>query len=514
MTDRTSAPTSTPTPSVTCDTFFETHGGIALYIVAVIFVVVGLGVLCEADYKHCLLVITEKLNVSEDVAGATFMAAGTSSAEFFLSLIALLEPGETDDTGAGTIVGSAIFNVCVTIGLSALFAPSDANSVAWMPVMRDVVYNVLAFCWVIGTFADGKITWWEGMIGVALYASYVFFMVYNRRILHWFDHRVVQRIRARMGLPVQLPDVTRGAFGDGTTTNEVSVSSGESSREEEMEATEMSVLGSSSPSPSSSSPPPITTMTISDNDNKTTNDFSLDGGNTTDLEMEPMSAPMMPGEHRFRVWRHMCGRPWYTLDEGVWYQPHGALQWIVAIVGFPFRFLFHYTIPNAENPTFPRITVWFTFLICLVYLGAFTLAMVLCCQKIGCLLGMDEAVTGATILALGSSLPDALTSIFVARAGKADMAVSNVLGSNVFDVLIALGVPWMLLALIRSAPVLVDASGAVIYTGILFGGLFCFLGCMIWRSWRLDKFVAASLFLAYAFFLVFTILHEVRIIRF
>ena len=60
----------------------------------------------------------EKLSLSDDVAGATFMAAGSSSAELFLSFIALLEPGAaTDDTGAGTIVGSAIFNVCVTIGL-------------------------------------------------------------------------------------------------------------------------------------------------------------------------------------------------------------------------------------------------------------------------------------------------------------------------------------------------------------------------------------------------------------
>ncbi len=67
------------------------------------------------------MVIAAKLQLSDDVAGATFMAAGNSSAELFLSLFALLEPGESDDTGAGTIVGSAIFNVAVTIGLAAAF---------------------------------------------------------------------------------------------------------------------------------------------------------------------------------------------------------------------------------------------------------------------------------------------------------------------------------------------------------------------------------------------------------
>ncbi len=82
----------------------------------------------------------------------------------------------------------------------------------------------------------------------------------------------------------------------------------------------------------------------------------------------------------------------------------------------------------------------------------------------------------------GSSLPDALTSVFVARAGKGNMAVSNVLGSNVFDVLFALGVPWLLLTIISGKSVIVTGGGAVIYTGILFGSLLLFVVAMIWRK--------------------------------
>jgi K+-dependent Na+/Ca+ exchanger-like protein len=475
----------TPAPAVHCTSDFDSRGGIALYIVVVILVVMGLGVLCEGDYKHALLVLTEKLNLSDDVAGATFMAAGSSSAELFLSLIALLEPAATDDTGAGTIVGSAIFNVCITIGLSALFSPPSDNEVRWRPIARDVVYNVLAFSWVIGSFADGEILWYEAMLGVMLYGSYVVFMVYNV-ILMKLVERVLTRCCRRRNTaagPAPSPLQTEQSFAQGVQPLQ---SEGEGSADGGG-GTEMELVR---------------------------DDTTVEREATVDLEQEAPSAPMMSGEHHFYVWKTVFGRPIYRHREGFWVRPVGGFEWVLAVATAPFRALFHYTLPNAENPTLPRACVWITFSLCLVYLLGFTLAMVVACQKIGCLLGMDEAVVGATLLAWGSSLPDALTSIFVARAGKGNMAVSNVLGSNVFDVLFALGVPWLILTVVSQKPVVVNGSGAVIFTGILFGSLAVFCVCMFARRMKLDKVVALVLFLFYILFLTFLLLHELEIIAF
>ncbi len=475
--------TLTPAPAVRCTSSFDKEGGIAVYILVVVLVVIGLAVLCEGDYKHALLVLTEKLNLSDDVAGATFMAAGSSSAELFLSLIALLEPGETDDTGAGTIVGSAIFNVCITIGLSALFSPVVSNVVQWRPIARDVVYNVLAFCWVIGSFADGEIVWYEALLGVLLYASYVVFMMYNAVLMKLIE-RLLRRCcrRSAAAAPVAPPPLqTEQAFAESLQ------SGGEATANEAGTATELELIK---------------------------DETTVEREATNDLEQEAASAPMMPGEHYFYVWKTVCGKPVYRLREGFWERPTNGREWVVAVVGLPFRALFHYTLPNAENPTLPRMSVWITFTLCLGYLLLFTLALIVCCQKIGCLLGMDEAVVGATLLAWGSSLPDALTSVFVARAGKSSMAVSNVLGSNVFDVLFALGVPWLLLTVFGDRPVLVNGGGAVIYTGILFGALGAFGLAIFWRRWKLDKLVAVVLVLFYAGFLTFVVLHEVGLIVF
>lgn len=57
---------------------------------------------CDDFFVPSLEVISEKMQLSEDVAGATFMAAGSSAPELFTSLMGVLQ--ETD-VGVGTIVG-------------------------------------------------------------------------------------------------------------------------------------------------------------------------------------------------------------------------------------------------------------------------------------------------------------------------------------------------------------------------------------------------------------------------
>ena len=55
-------------------------------------------------------------------------------------------------------------------------------------------------------------------------------------------------------------------------------------------------------------------------------------------------------------------------------------------------------------------------------------------------LGMTETLVGLTIVAVGTSLPELVTSIVAARKGEVDMALGNAIGSNVFNILMVLGV--------------------------------------------------------------------------
>ena len=62
----------------------------------------GLAVVCDDFFVPSLEVICEKLSLSEDVAGATFMAIGSSAPELFTSVVGVIQD---TDVGVGTIVG-------------------------------------------------------------------------------------------------------------------------------------------------------------------------------------------------------------------------------------------------------------------------------------------------------------------------------------------------------------------------------------------------------------------------
>ena len=60
-------------------------------------------------------------------------------------------------------------------------------------------------------------------------------------------------------------------------------------------------------------------------------------------------------------------------------------------------------------------------------------------SKIAVNLGMSEALVGLTIVAVGTSLPELVTSATAARKGDSGMALGNVVGSNIFNILLILG---------------------------------------------------------------------------
>lgn len=70
--------------------------------------------------------------------------------------------------------------------------------------------------------------------------------------------------------------------------------------------------------------------------------------------------------------------------------------------------------------------------------------------------GLSEAIIGLTIVAIGTSLPELVTSIIAAKKGESDIAVGNVIGSNIFNVFLILGVSSTILPMNVSNTYLYD----------------------------------------------------------
>lgn len=98
--------------------------------------------------------------------------------------------------------------------------------------------------------------------------------------------------------------------------------------------------------------------------------------------------------------------------------------------------------PSKEE-TGELLPLWKCFLLIvigLVLIIAGGQAVVYSAKAIAAALGMTETLIGLTIVAIGTSLPELVTSIVAARKGEAGLAVGNVVGSNIFNLLFILGI--------------------------------------------------------------------------
>ena len=68
-----------------------------------------------------------------------------------------------------------------------MIATGNTLQLDWKPVTRDCFFYAAAIGGIVGTFAGGRVDWWEGGIYVAFYVTYIVTMMYNVRLMRWLD---------------------------------------------------------------------------------------------------------------------------------------------------------------------------------------------------------------------------------------------------------------------------------------------------------------------------------------
>lgn len=97
-------------------------------------------------------------------------------------------------------------------------------------------------------------------------------------------------------------------------------------------------------------------------------------------------------------------------------------------------------------------------------------------------LGVSERVIGLTIVAVGTSLPELVTSVTAAAKGNTDIAVGNIIGSNIFNILCVAGLSAAITPLVFSAEFVIDGIIAAGAAAIL--ALFCYLPGHTLKRWH------------------------------
>ena len=123
-----------------------------------------------------------------------------------------------------------------------------------------------------------------------------------------------------------------------------------------------------------------------------------------------------------------------------------------------------------------------------------------------CLVGVPTITLSLLVVASGTCLPELVVAMVVARKGQATAAVSTALGSNVFDILIALGLPW---AIYASAYGPVHIAHAFELTLLMALSTVVFLIISLTNAWTYTARHGYFLLVLYVLFNVYVILDAI-----
>ncbi|XP_026256487.2 sodium/potassium/calcium exchanger 3 [Urocitellus parryii] len=532
------------------------QGAVVLHVLCAMYMFYALAIVCDDFFVPSLEKICERLHLSEDVAGATFMAAGSSAPELFTSVIGVFIT--KGDVGVGTIVGSAVFNILCIIGVCGLFAGQVVALSSWC-LLRDSIYYTLSVVALIVFIYDEKVSWWESLVLVLMYLIYIVIMKYNACIHQCFERRtkgagnmvnglannaeiddssncdatVVLLKKANFhrkasvimvdellsayphqlsfseaGLRIMItshfPPKTRLSMASRMLINERQrlINSRAYANGESEVAIKIPIKHTVENGTGPSSAPDRGA-------NGTRRDDSVaEAGNETENENEDNENNENDEEEEEEEEEEEG--PYTPFDP-----PSGKLETVKWAFTWPLSFVLYFTVPNCNKPRWEK---WFmvTFASSTLWIAAFSYMMVWMVTIIGYTLGIPDVIMGITFLAAGTSVPDCMASLIVARQGMGDMAVSNSIGSNVFDILIGLGLPWALqtLAVDYGSYIRLNSRGLIYSVGLLLASVFVTVFGVHLNKWQLDKKLGCGCLFLYGVFLCFSIMTEFNVFTF
>lgn len=554
----------------TCDASWEENSGGIPYVIISIYLFLGIAIICDGAFIDSLTMICSRygLNLPPDVAGATFMAAGSSAPELATSFLGVFVAASP--VGLGTILGSAVFNILIIIGAVAILT-GEPLELDHKPVIRDNFFyavSVVLLCVLLALDDEANLI--DTIILLLWYTAYIVFLAYNDTMMGiLFPEGAAEE---------KNPTVEAGAIGDGADVL-ASPTMGDASADRIID--EAGVAEAVAPDGEAAA---AETGDAATSEQAAPTGFGKGGGEGEDAPKE--EAPAEPTEEapadaegvalelqgaapeegaaaegeedeekkrrpsystgafataeedkekthceRFEEWKADEERP---LDET-----------ILDVFSCPWVYLFEYTMPDchieleeeeedawaakfdeADDATketmkkeaWDALTTgqkwfWATFFISLIHITWISYFMVELMLKIGCLWGIPDVVMGLTFLAMGTSIPDALGSVSVAADGEGDMAVSNAVGSNVFDICMGLGLPWFIKLIIDSGATcdyipIYKASDDVIPSIIILLAIIAVLfAVFVWGDWVLYPQSGWVLFAVYALFVIYQLLN-------
>jgi K+-dependent Na+/Ca+ exchanger-like protein len=343
----------------------------------------NLKVISDVYFVPSTIKMARRLNMPADVAGATLLAFGSSAPEFCTNVVATFFI--VNECGVGDIIGSAIHNILLVVGVSGIFAVRSLN-LWWYPLSRDCFFYCVSVVELAAFLWDEHIAIWEAAVMCGTYMWYCLWMVWNQPIYT----RLCQLLKKSSAIPE-----------DGDDDDE---------------------------------------------------------------------------------------------------DPDGILYWD------PIEVLWRVSMPSVEG------SPYMCFICSLLNIGWLSYVMVDAATRFGCVAGIPTLFMGLVFLAAGTSIPDAFASMGAARRGEGDMAVSNALGSNIFDILLGLGLPWLIALLIGRPIVFLGVHRLLSWVTLLMAVIVVFMFIIVASKWQLNQKTGLLLIGFYITYVAYALLQSFNLV--
>ncbi|XP_012536231.1 probable sodium/potassium/calcium exchanger CG1090 [Monomorium pharaonis] len=445
------------------------HGGLIIHILAAVYTFLGLAIVCDDYFVSSLDRICEELRLSPDVAGATFMAAGSSAPELATVIIGVFFA--KDDIGVSGVIGSAVFNIMFVISICGLCS-ATASKLNWWPLCRDCFFYAISILVMLGAIYNESISWMESLFMLIMYGVYCVALSFNVKLERWAKS---------YNIPF-LPKDDEPAEASALVSYR------------SLQEDRVSYTGPNSP----------VTDQIKNQEGNGIQE-TIEQHQQQQQQQQP-SAPRQPEYYKAKEPDPNEVSPLVMPTDGS--------KWTLFTWGlvYPIHFMCRATMPDCRQEKW-RSWYPFTFCISMIWISFYSYIMVWMITIIGSTLGIPDTVMGLTFVAAGVSVPDALSSLAVIKEGLGDMAVSNAVGSNVFDILVCLGLPWFIqTAMIQpGSHVNVTSRGLTYSTVSLLSTVVFLVMATHLNGWKLDRRYGMVLMIWYLIFIVFASLYELNV---
>eukprot|EP00629_Pelagomonadales_sp_RCC1024_P003081 CAMPEP_0119271050 /NCGR_PEP_ID=MMETSP1329-20130426/7800_1 /TAXON_ID=114041 /ORGANISM="Genus nov. species nov., Strain RCC1024" /LENGTH=479 /DNA_ID=CAMNT_0007271091 /DNA_START=179 /DNA_END=1618 /DNA_ORIENTATION=- len=446
---------------------------LVIYPIALLWSFVGTQYIADEFFSVALDGIVEKFHIDPDVAGATILAVGTSFPELICGFVSqFLSAGDSGAVALGVTVGSAIFNQLVIVAASALVAPGGEMQLKWKAMLRDIVVWGATIVLLMATLADGEISIADAWIYVGLYLVYVVLCTYWKTI----------EKHIHGGNPFKPPRVVRSVVPKNPRHESVAVYVAP----HKLHLADFADVEAE--------------VKVHADRVKLTQELELVEAQNPLSDKYVRPAPAEEGQHHHDEDSGPFG--------GEFPEGFGARLYFVARA--PFAALCYYTgLPSLRrnHQVLLLAPIAGGYCVCIAYL------MVQWLEKSACALGIPTISLSLLLAASGTSLPNCLVAMYVAKKGKGTTAVSTVFGSNLFDILIALALPWALAASISGKAIVVfenqSFGSAYALTTIMIGTFALFVGLSAANGWVVSSAHAYIYLAIYAAFVVYVILDAI-----